>query len=576
MVRDGTGISMAEERTGTPGALLDGLKGLGPARLAAMAAVAVATLGIFAFLAMRGGGAPMSLLYADLDLREAGQIVEALDRAKIPHGEEAQGSRIMVPGDQVARARLLLARDGLPSGGGVGYEIFDRGDSLTATQFQQSIAQARALEGELSRSIRTLQGVRAARVHLVLPKREPFARERQEAQASVVLTMAGAGRLDREGVQAIMNLVAAAVPGLRPQNIAVIDNRGNLLARAGEAVGAAAAAQSAEELRRTGELRVARAVEEMLERSLGPGRVRAQASIEMDFDQLRETQEKYDPEGQVLRSQQSVSDNTKRTEQNSSVTVQNNLPNADAGAGQAGQQEQRQEETSNYEISKTIRTLVRDQPQIKRVSLAVLVDGSEQKGPDGVAIWKERSADEMARIATLVKSAIGFDEKRGDKVEIVNMRFAVEDNAAEPGATGPLGLSLDKSDLMRLGQMLLLFIAGLAALMFVIRPMAVRIGAPSAAALNADAEGAFALAGGGGLAVLGGEAGRGLAGGGRALIGSDGKSRQGGGDDQMVDIGQVEGQLRASSIRRIADLVEKHPDEALTIMRGWMVQGEQR
>ena len=213
-------------------AVLAGLRGLGPARLGAMAAVSLVLLGLLGWLAMRGGDAPMALLYADLDLREAGQVVDQLDRAKIPRQVDGGGARILVPSDQVARARLLLAKEGLPSGGSIGYEIFDRSDALTATGFQQGISQTRAMEGELARTIRLLQGVRGARVHLVLPRREPFARDRQDAQASVVLTMAGAARLDREGTQAVLNLVAAAVPGLRPQNIAVIDSRGNLLARA--------------------------------------------------------------------------------------------------------------------------------------------------------------------------------------------------------------------------------------------------------------------------------------------------------------------------------------------------------
>src|ERR1700712_3014448 len=202
-------------------AMLTGLRALGPLRLAAMGGVALISLGLLGFLAFRGGDGPMALLYADLDMREAGQVVEQLDRARIPRQIEAGGGRVLVPADQVARARLLLAKEGLPSGGSIGYEIFDRSDGLTANSFQQGISQTRAMEGELSRTIRTIQGVRAVRVHLVLPRREPFARERQEAQASVGLTMAGPPRLDREGVQSVLNLISAAVAGLRPQNIAM-------------------------------------------------------------------------------------------------------------------------------------------------------------------------------------------------------------------------------------------------------------------------------------------------------------------------------------------------------------------
>src|SRR6185312_443550 len=173
--------------------------------------------------------------------------------------------QILVAADQIPEARLALAKEGLPAGGSIGYEIFDRGDGLAATDFQQKINETRALEGELVRTIRVINGIRAVRVHLVLPRREPFARESQEAQASVMLTMSGAARLDREGIQAILNLVAAAVPGLHPQNIAIVDSRGNLLARAGQPIGQASAALTTEEVRHGTELRLARAVEEMLE-----------------------------------------------------------------------------------------------------------------------------------------------------------------------------------------------------------------------------------------------------------------------------------------------------------------------
>ena len=295
-------------------ALVEGLRALGPARLAAMGAVALGMLGMLAFMALRGGTEPMALLYGDLDLRDSSQVVDQLTRRHIPYRIAANGSQILVSADQVAEARVALAREGLPSGGSVGYEIFDRSDGLAATEFQQKINETRALEGEIARTIRAMQGIRGVRVHLVLPRREPFARDRQDAQASVMLTMAGVGRLDREGIQAILNLVAAAVPGLRPQNIAIVDSRGDLLARAGEPVGPTATALSTEEVRHATELRLARAVEEMLERSLGAGHVRAEAAVRMSFDRVNQTEERYDPDGQVTRSTQSVTSNSKNTE----------------------------------------------------------------------------------------------------------------------------------------------------------------------------------------------------------------------------------------------------------------------
>jgi flagellar M-ring protein FliF len=535
-------------------AVVEGLKALGPARLAAMGAVAAAVLGLLAFMVLRGG-APMALLYGDLDLREAGQIVDQLDHAHIAHELQGGGTRVLVPMDQVDQARLLLARQGMPSGGSIGYEIFDRGDSLTATGFQQGIAQTRALEGELARTIGLIQGVRSARVNLVLAQREPFARDRQAAQASVLLTMVGATRLDHEGVQAILNLVAAAVPGLKPQGIAIVDNRGTLLARAGDPAADATTGPSADEQRRAAEARLSHAVEEMLERSLGPGSVRATAAVEMDYDQLKETQETYDPNQQVARSEQTTTDKQQSTDAApQGVTVQNNLPNANAGAAsQSGSQDQRQEETTNYEIGRTVRTVVREQPQVKRISLAVLVDEARDAGPDGKPAWRERTPEELARIATLVRSAIGYDEKRGDKVEVVQMRFASPDDVA----AAPRGL-LDRASLIRLVESGLVALVVMAALLFVLRPLAVRLAKPLASAGTLDA-----LAGPDGGAALPGAGGNTLAAPGTALLGTDG-------EDAMVNVANVEGQLRASAIRHVAELVGRYPDETLGIVRAWM------
>jgi flagellar M-ring protein FliF len=548
-------------------ALVEGLRALGPARLAAMGAVALGMLGMLALMMLRGGAEPMALLYGDLDLRDSSQVVDQLARRHIPYRIGGNGSQVLVPSESVGEARLALAREGLPTGGSIGYEIFDRSDGLAASEFQQKINETRAMEGEIARTIRAMHGIRAVRVHLVLPHREPFARDQQDAQASVMLTMVGAQRLDREGIQAILNLVAAAVPGLRPQHIAIVDSRGDLLARAGEPVGPTAQALSTEEVQHATELRLSRAVEEMLERSVGSGHVRAEAAVRMSFDRVNETQEHYDPDGQVTRSSQSVNSNSKNTEPNSAVTVQNNLPNADAGHEAAGSQEGRQEETTNYEISKTVRTLIREQPQIDHISLAVMVDGTDNVGTDGKHAWQPRAAEELDRISSLVKSAIGYDEKRGDHVEVVSMRFTAEDTSQAPDSGGLLGLNLEKADLLNLAQTALFGAIGVLALLLVLRPMVLRI----TSVVPTTLAGAGTMLAGGGTALT-------------AFVGPGGSALAAPGaqgastlpalleDESMVNIAQIEGQMRASSLRRITELVEKHPEETLSIVRGWMVQ----
>lgn len=525
-------------------ALIGSLRALGGPRIAALAIVAAISLGLLGFIMVRGTDGPMTLLYADLDLRDGSQIVDQLARAHIPHQIEAGGTRVLVPADQVSKARLLLAKESLPTGGSIGYEIFDRGDGLTASSFQQSINQTRALEGELSRTIRVLQGVRAARVHLVLPKREPFARDRQEAQASVVLTMAGAARLDKEGVQAVLNLISAAVPGLRPQNIAVIDSRGGVLAKAGQVNTNTSTAGSADDVKHAGEQRLAHAVEEMLERSLGVGHVRAEASLDYDYEQVRETQEKFDPDGQVVRSQQNTTNSSRSTEAPPAVTVQNNLPNADASGSPAGSQEQRQDETTNYEVSKTVRTLVREQPLLRRLSVAVMVDGTSVKNPDGSVVWTERSAEDLARISSLVRSAIGFNELRGDKVEVISLRFVATDETLEPSPDGFFA-RFDKADVMRLAETGIIGFVAIICLMFVFRPMVLRLTTAPAQPVLSDAS----------LETAGIPA---LTGPGSAL-------------DAMVDLADAIEPLKSSAITRVAAMIDRHPDESVTVLRNWVL-----
>ena len=524
-----------------------------------MALVAVTLFGLLVVLANHSPTERMALLYAELDGREAAQMVDALDRQQIPYQLGANGTQILVPADKVSQARISLARDGLPSGGSIGYELLDRADSLTATQAQQRMAEQRALEGEIARTIRTITGVKAARVHLVLPRREPFSLDQQDAQASVMVSTARGVRLDQETVAAIVNLTSGAVRGLRAKNVSVVDSNGAVLARAGVAAPGTSGAASPDDIRRAAEARLSRAVEEMLERSLGAGRVRVEASVAMDFERVQETQEKYDPDGQVVRSTQTTSDTSKTAEATPTVSVQNNLPNADAASAATGSQSAKQEETTNYEIGKTVRTVLRDQPQIRKISLAVMVDGIDEKGADGVSKWQERPAADLAKIAKLVQSAIGFDAARGDRVEVVTMRFSNPIDAVAEAPVGLFGTSLDKADLMRLGQTGLLVMAGLIALLVVVRPTVNRLialGAPEASVSIGVAGSGQAL--GAGVSAVG-SAGFGL------LAAPDDSE-----PDAMVTLAKVDGQLRASSLRRMTELVEQHPDQTLSIIRGWI------
>jgi len=384
-------------------------------------------VGFFIFLAMRLTEPPMALLFGELEPGDASRIVAKLETLNVPYELRAGGSQVYVPSDEALRLRMTMAGEGLPSGGSVGYEVFDKTDSLGATRTMQNINLLRALEGELSRTIASLNPVAAARVHLVLPKRELFTRDRQEPTASIVVTQETGSRLTRAQVIAIQNLVAAAVPGLKPSRVAIVDNFGTLLARGGaEDDGAAIALSASQEYRAALEKHLKNTIERLLERTLGPNSVRTEVTADVDFDRLTTRAEVFDPDGQVARSTQTVEEQTKNLEGDNAqdVSVANNLP--DASATQGGNVKSladtnRVEETTNYEISKTTRNLVRESGTIKRLSVAVLVDGIYTTDQNGKRVYAPRKPEEMDKLAALVRSAIGYDEQRGDSVEIVNM-----------------------------------------------------------------------------------------------------------------------------------------------------------
>lgn len=552
-------------------AFLDTLKSFGPVRLAIMGGVVMGLIGFFIFLTAKLAQPQMGLLYSELDPNDSSQIVKRLEQSGTPFEIVKGGTEIHVPSDRVARARLTMAEQGLPAGGSIGYEVFDKSETLGSTNFMQNLNLVRALEGELSRTIKAINNVKSARVHLVMPKRELFSREREKASASIVLKMASAQRLNREQVMAVQHLVAAAVPGLSPQQISIVDDRGNLLARSDG--GPAQIAQDIEDRRIAYETRLARTVEELLERSVGFGKVRAEVRADIDFDKVSTTEERYDPEGQVVRSTQTIDEkaNARDSEADLPTSVGTNLPDGnDQGANARSQtNETRTEETVNYEISKRVVNSVRETGLVRRVSVAVLVDGLYDKAGDGQRTYKPRDEKEMERLATLVRSAIGFNGSRGDIVEVVNLQFV---EAVEPEGPGlDLFFGFTKQDLMRMAEILVLSIVALLVILLVVRPLISRafeaLPGAAAAAGAAMAEGrlladqgmaapALAAPGVGGLPM----APEGL---------PPGEDE---GFDEMINLDRVEGRVKASSVKKVGEIVDKHPEEALSIIRNWMYQ----
>ncbi|NMA99643.1 MAG: flagellar M-ring protein FliF, partial [Phyllobacteriaceae bacterium] len=406
---------------------------IGMPRLAAMATVAVLMLGFFAFLITRAQTPNLAPLYSGLSLEDSSAILTELQTLNIPYELRGDGDTILIPRDQITTTRMSLAGEGLPTRGQVGYEIFDQQSTLGATSFVQNVNNVRALEGELARTITSLTRIKSARVHLVLPERELFRRERKDPSASIVLSVRG--ELSTGEIRAIQHLVASAIEGLNPSRVSIVDDRGTLLASGTGDDQTGMVAAQAEERTLGFENRMRTRIEDMLANVVGAGRARVEVAAELDFNRSTRTEEIFNPESQVVRSTQLRESENLSGGLNGQVTVANELPGASQGAGSSGMTEQgtSTEEVINYEISKTTQTAVTEAGAIKRLSVAVVVDGSYVDDGQGNVIYTPRSADEIAQILTLVRSAAGYSEARGDSVEVVNMQFAERPELAAPG-----------------------------------------------------------------------------------------------------------------------------------------------
>jgi flagellar M-ring protein FliF len=546
--------------------LVEFVRTLGAARLGAMAAVTAALVGVFAFIILRVTAPQMSPVFTDLTPEDSAAIVKDLERQAIPYEIKNDGAIILVPRDRMTRIRMKLAEGGLPKGGGVGYEIFDKSDTLGATSFVQNINHLRALEGELARTIKAIDRVQAARVHLVLPERPLFSRDKVEPSASIVLRVRGA--LEANQVRSIRHLVASAVNGLKPQRVSIVDEAGTLLADGAASDVTGGISGSVEERQAGYEKRLKEQVESIVSSVVGPGRARVQLSAEFDFNRITETLDKFDPEGRVLRSSQTREESAASGNQEGQVTVGNELPGAQQnqqaggqGAGQPAQiqrdQSKKSEEIVNYEISRSTKTQVTEGGRVKRISAAVLVDGSYAKNEKGETAYQPRTKEELDRIGALVRSAIGFDQKRGDQIEIVNLRFAESPAAPITEPTGFLSfLQLTKDDIMRAVELAVMALLGLVVLLFVVRPLVRRI-LTEEPRLAGSAAGVPAIAGAtAGTAV--------------ALPDAAAAPLPPSQTSQMIDMAQVQGQVHAQSIQKVGELAERNPNETVAIVRQWL------
>jgi flagellar M-ring protein FliF len=526
---------------------------VGPKRLMVMGGVAAALLLVLAALAMRSGGAAeMGFLYTDLDPSAAQSIAEKLKGQNVPFQLSADGTSIMAPQDKLAQLRMDMAGEKL--GGKIGYDVLDEEEPFGVSASRAKMNETRAIEGELSKSIASLDDVRTARVKIVMPERDMFASAARKATAAV--TVKTSGRLSAEAVQSIRYLVSSSVPDLAPEAVSIVDGTGALLARAGEA--GEAGAGSADERQAAVEGKMRDEIEALLEPVVGQGKVRAEVSAQIDRDQTREESSVFDPDKQVIAHQVTVESQDQNSENQAgsqAASVSTQLPENQGqplgqtgGNTRTGAQKQNSEDTT-YDNSQTRSVVVRAPGKVTRLSVAVMVDG----GPKGLP------QPQIQRIQRLVENAVGIDAERGDSVVVESMTFAA-DPSLKDDATG-LFSRVTSGQIIGLLEILVIGVVGLVALrMLKPKPL------PDVAMI-------------GGETLLPARTPEMLALAEQAADGDEDAMQRlealgASGDVQLLDheiaLAQVDGRIKASALKRIGDAITASPPEAAAVIRQWM------
>ena len=439
-------------------------------------------IAVIPMLALMGKEPDMGVLFANLERGDVQAIISNLDKQGIPYEVSQSGDSIKVPSEKVLELRLQMATDGLPEASGVGFEIFDR-VGLGTTQFVQKMNYRRALQGELARTISQIGEVERARVHLVIPERRLFTTDKQPARAAVVLTLRRGAALTQSQVQGVVHLVSSSVEGLDPAEITVVDGHGQVLSNT-IAQKESQLTTSQVEMQRNVERDFEDRVQSMLDKVLGRNKSVVRVSTVLDFRQVEVTEETYDPESQVVRSENRSQE--KITEESAGIEsgipgVRSNVPNDGDVSASSGRPKEakRKNETLNYELNRKVSKIIEPTGSIKRLSVAVLVDGTyaPADGADAGADASEadmkyvpRSEEEIAKLVDIVKKSVGFSEARGDEIEVVNTPF--EGTPLKEGdehvATVVQSFLSTWGGLIKPAVFLFL---GLLVLLFVVRPM---------------------------------------------------------------------------------------------------------
>lgn len=563
--------------------IIDNLMSLGRNRLIALGATGVGITLALLFGLNTVMAPTFSPLYNELTAESASNIVGTLEQAGIKVEVTGGGSVVSVPQEDIARARMVLADSGLPSAGVPGWELFDGTSGLGMNTFMQRINRLRALEGELARSIQTIDGVDAARVHLVLPEREAFSRNRPEPSASVIVRGRANHMINRRQGVAIRALVASAVPDLATGRVTVLSASGETILSDDIDGNAEVTLQST----RVGiEEQMASNIAGILTARVGAGNARVQVSVDLSAERQVILSQSYDPGQQVVRSTETREEKSDGQENgNGEVNVGANLPGALAGGaagGGARSQNSRAttDEIVNYEIGSTRSEITREPGEIMRVSVAVLVNGIYNVQPDGSVVYEERSAAELDRLGQLVKTAVGFDLERGDAVSVDSLRFM--DYSMDVGE--PVGLSLTQA----ISTNIMAILRGLFALavvavivLFGVRPMLNRLlpnealedqSGPAPDALVDSRPDALALESGGVAAVGPPPTGNSI-----AIPQAQDQVFTGavldphhGDQGELITLASVQGGVHRRRLASIGAIVDGEPNESLKVLQSWL------
>jgi len=373
------------------------------------------------------------ILYTGLSAEDAGAVINKLKEKKVSFRVANDGTSILVPSAKVYELRMELASEGLPQSSMVGYEIFDK-QNLGVTEFIQKVNYQRALQGELARTISKFAEVKSARVHLTIPEKALFREEQEKPRASVVLTLNPGRRLQDNQLQGITHLVSSSVEGLSPENVIIVDAHGKLLSGGKERNKQAELTATQQQMQTAAERAIEEKIFDLLGNVVGPDKINAKVSVSMDFTQIEQTVENYDPNSAVVRSEQRSSEKSagKRPAATGVPGVMSNTPDtklqAESESSTKASEYNKSDETINYEISRITKRIVNQTGSINRITAAVLIDGTYvmEKDNTGKQIRKyiPRTEDEMKKYEALVKRAVGYDEQRGDSVEVVNVQFS--------------------------------------------------------------------------------------------------------------------------------------------------------